>query len=161
MFEKGLTRSFMSMILASGLMSAAWAGEGMSADEKAIRALEDQQAAAVLAEDIPTMERLWAEEMIVNNPQNGITPTRHDVINLVKRGLIRYSSFEHHIEAIRFSGDIAIVMGSETVVRIGEMATGTEPVQRRYTTIWKRSGSTWRAIARHANIAAPGPSLKK
>jgi ketosteroid isomerase-like protein len=154
MFAKGLMRPFMSMVLASGVMSAAWAAKGMSADEKAIRALEEQQVAAVLAEDIPTLERLWAEEMIVNNPQNGITPTRNDVLDRVRRGLIRYSSFKYQIEAIRFSGDIAIVMGSETVVRIGAMATGTQPVHRRYTTIWQKSGSTWRAIARHASVVA-------
>ena len=31
-------------------------------------------------------------------------------------GLIRYSHFERRIETIRFNQDIAIVMGSETVV---------------------------------------------
>jgi ketosteroid isomerase-like protein len=152
MFEKGLMRPFVSMLIASGVLGVAWAEKDPAADERTIRALEEQQRIAILAEDIPTLERLWSEQLVVNNPQNGVTPTRNDVLDNVKRGLIRYSSFESRIEAIRFSGDIAIVMGLETVVRTGQLADGHGPVQRRFTNIWQRSGSTWHMIARHANV---------
>jgi ketosteroid isomerase-like protein len=75
----------------------------------------------------------------------------------VTRGLISYSSFDRKIDAIRFNQDVAIVMGSETVVRKGELAAGsTQPIHRRYTTVWRKSGATWQAIARHANVIAPG-----
>jgi ketosteroid isomerase-like protein len=152
MMKKLLTGSIASIVFASGLVAPVWTEETMGADEKTIRSLEEQEVIAVLNEDIPALERLWSDQMVVNNPQNGITATRADVIDRVRRGLIRYSSFERRIEALRFSGDVAIVMGAETVVRKGGPPGSDAPIHRRFTNIWKRSGSTWHSIARHANV---------
>ena len=110
---------------------------------------------AVLKEDVAALERLWSAQFIVNNPQNEISADRNAVIDRVKRGLIRYSQFDRRIEAIRFNEDIAIVMGSETVVRKGDAAKPAQAVHRRFTNIWRRSGTTWHMIARHANVV-PG-----
>lgn len=90
----------------------------------------------------------------MNNPQNGVSLNRNFVVERVRQGLISYSSFEKTIDAIRFSGDIAIVMGSETVVPKGNAPRAGQTVQRRFTNIWARSGSTWKGIARHANVIA-------
>jgi hypothetical protein len=109
---------------------------------------------AVLNEDVAALERLWSDQFIVNNPQNEISPDRNAVIDRVKRGLIRYSAFERHIEAIRFNQDIAIVMGSETVVPKGDPARSNQTVRRRFTNIWRKSGANWQIIARHANVIA-------
>ena len=109
---------------------------------------------AVLNEDVQALERLWSEQLIVNTPQNEISADRSVVLDRVKRGLIRYSQFERRIESIRFNKDLAIVMGSETVVRKGDTASATQPVRRRFTNIWRESGPTWLMIARHANVVA-------
>jgi len=126
----------------------------VSADEKTIRALEEQERLAVLNEDIAALERLWSEQFIVNNPQNEVSPDRGAVLDRVRRGLIRYSTFERRIEAIRFDRDIAIVMGSETVVPKAAAAGSPPSVQRRFTNIWRKTGDTWRVVARHANVIA-------
>lgn len=131
---------------------AAQSQEPQSADEATIRSLEEQERIAVLNEDIASLKRLWSEQFIVNNPQNRISHDRDVVLDLVKRGLIRYSRFERQIEAIRFNGDIAIVMGSEVVVRKSDAAATNQAVHRRFTNIWRRTGDTWHAIARHANV---------
>ena len=110
---------------------------------------------AVLKEDVQALERLWAEHLIVNNPQNEISADRSVVLDRVRRGLIRYSQFERRIEAIRIGEDLAIVMGSETVVRRGDTASATQAVRRRFTNVWRKAGPTWRMIARHANVV-PG-----
>jgi rhodanese-related sulfurtransferase len=123
-----------------------------AAEENTIRSLEEQERAAVLKEDVDALEQLWSEQLIVNNPQNEISADRSVVIDRVKRGLIRYSLFERRIESIRFNEDLAIVMGSETVVRKDDTAV----VQRRFTNIWKKSGPAWRMIARHANVVPHG-----
>lgn len=109
---------------------------------------------ACLTRVIPSRQQLWAERFIVNNPQNEISADRDAVLDRVRRGLIRYSKFERRIEAIRFNGDIAIVMGSEIVVPKSDAAGSHEAVHRRFTNIWKKTGTTWRAIARHANAIA-------
>jgi len=132
---------------------AAQSEDRLAAKEKVIRSLEEQERMAVLKEDVPALEKLWSDQLIVNNPQDEISADRSVVFDRVKRGLIRYSEFERRIESIRFDGDIAIVMGSETVVRKSD--TPVPPVRRRFTNIWRQSGSTWRMIARHANVV-PG-----
>lgn len=144
-----------SLLLASlPLIAAAQSPEPLSTDEETIRSLEERERIAVLNEDVAALERLWAEQFIVNNPQNEISANREAVLDRVRRGLIRYSKFERQIEAIRFNGDIAIVMGSETVVPKSDAATPRQPVHRRFTNIWRKTGATWRAIARHANVIA-------
>ncbi|MBI5957978.1 MAG: nuclear transport factor 2 family protein [Chloroflexi bacterium] len=127
----------------------------ISSEEDTIRQLEEQERQAVLSEDITKLEHLWSEEFIVNNPQNRITLSRDDALGLVKRGLIRYAVFERRIEAIRFNDDIAIVMGAETVEPVGETPRAGAIVERRYTNIWKKKETTWRMIARHANVISP------
>ncbi len=127
-------------------------------EEAVIRQFEEQERQAVLQQDLAALERLWADGFIVNNPQNQISLSRDAVLALVQRGLIRYAAFERRIEAIRFSADIAIVMGAETVEPVGEAPRTGETVQRRFTNIWRKQNTAWRMIARHANVivAAPG-----
>lgn len=120
--------------------------------EETIRSLENQERQAVLAGDTATLERLWSGTMIVNNPQSTISADRGVVLGLVRQGLIHYSSFERAIEAIRFDGDIAIVMGSEQVVPVGDAPRAGQTVHRRFTNVWKKTGTTWVIIARHANV---------
>ena len=121
-----------------------------AATEDTIRALEEQERQAVLREDVTALELLWSDRLVVNNPQNTVSPDRAVVVDLVRRGLIRYARFDRRIEVIRFHNDIAVVMGSETIIRRAEAGDPT-PVDRRFTHIWQRTGTAWRLIARHAN----------
>lgn len=129
--------------------------ENLNSEENAIRQLEEQERQAVLQGDLDVLERLWAEEFIVNNPQNQISPSRDAVLALVKKGLIRYAVFERQIESIRFNADIAIVMGAETVEPVGDAPRAGGTVNRRFTNIWRKQDANWHMIARHANVIAP------
>ena len=133
-------------------VSAALADEPAAAKESTIRSLEERERTAVLKEDVQALERLWSEELIVNTPQSDISADRSVVLDRIRRGLIRYSQFDREIEAIRFSENIAIVMGSETIVRKVDSAETPKPVRRRFTNIWRQSTQGWRMIARHANV---------
>lgn len=157
MTKRGFVGSLVSAVLGSGLVAPVWTEEPMTSDERTIRWLEEQEVVAVLNQDVAMLERLMSERIIVNNPQNGITPDREGVLDRVRRGLIRYASFERYIEAVRIEGDLAIVMGSEVVVPKGDAPRAGETVRRRYTNIWKRSGSGWKSVARHANVVAVAP----
>jgi ketosteroid isomerase-like protein len=127
--------------------------ERRRADETdTIRVLEEQERKAVLDQDIAALERLWSEQLIVNNPQNQVSASRRDVLERVKRGLIRYSKIERRIEAIRQNEDIVIVMGSEEIVPIAPAPRAGQTTRRRFTSIWKKKAGTWQLIARHANV---------
>lgn len=127
------------------------------ADEGAIRALEEAERLGVLNQDFAALEAIWSEHYMVNSPRNQIAPTRAVVLDVFRQGLAHYSSFERRIEQIRFDGDIAVVMGGETVQPIGNAPQAGQTVQRRFTHVWKHEDGRWRLIARHANNIAPQP----
>lgn len=120
--------------------------------ETTIRQIDDSERIAILHEDLAALTKLMAEDIVVNNPDNRITQGRDALFERVKKGLIRYDKFERTIDLIRVEGDIAFVMGGETVVpkRDGK----PETLHRRFTNVWKRDGESWQLIARQSSIVA-------
>jgi ketosteroid isomerase-like protein len=153
-----MTRLLALIVLLSLLGCVATAlGPTMSGapDDVVIRDLEEQERLAVLKRDSQALQRLWAEEFIVNAPMNQISPNRAVVLDLIRQGRIHYSTLERRIEQLRVTGDLAVVMGGETVQPIVTAAGAAPPVQRRFTHIWRREAGAWRLIARHANNVPP------
>ena len=118
--------------------------------EAEVLALEEKGCQAFLAADIPTLDRLWAADFVVNSPLNRI----HDkalVLQLLAAGRIRHQSMESVVERMVRTGDVVIVMGNDSV---------TDPpdggiTRRRFTNVWERQHGEWRTIARHAQIVPP------
>jgi ketosteroid isomerase-like protein len=129
-----------------------------SAAEATVRALDDQERLAALNQDYAALERLWSEHIIVNAPLNQILPNRSALLDYFRKGMTTRSSFERSIEQVRVDGDIAIIMGAETVKPIGNAPRAGQTVHRRFTNIWKKEGDTWRLWARHANNVIPAPA---
>ena len=127
-------------------------------DESTIRQFEDQERRGVLEQDTAALERLWDPEFMVNSPMNTVSLDRATVLGLVQAGRLRYASFERRIEHVRVLGDLALVMGAETVQPAAEPPTA--PVQRRFTHVWRRADGTWRLVARHANNVVPRTTPK-
>jgi len=123
-----------------------------TSDETAIRRLEEQERLGVLNRDIAVLEQMWSEQLIVNAPSNQVSSDRKIVLNLVRQGKIHYSLFDRRIEQLRIDGDIAIVMGGETVQASGNTSQAGQTSQRRFTHVWKKEAGAWRLVARHANI---------
>jgi ketosteroid isomerase-like protein len=125
--------------------------------EAVIRSLEERERLAMLGRDAQALQRLWSERFTVNSPLNRVAPNRGVVLQFLQQGLIHYSSFERRIEEIRIDGDVAIVMGGETVKPDGNAPLAGQTVQRRFTHIWKHEQGEWTLIARHANNVIPSP----
>lgn len=157
-----LARLFAALVLITlvwgPLSSAADAQEtpdATGAEETTVRALDEEERQAVLAGDTAALEGLWSEALIVNNPQSRVSVSRGDVLDLVRRGLIRYATFERRVEEVRRNGDVVVVMGTESVIPAGDAPLAGQTVQRRFTNVWMKEGETWRMIARHANVVPP------
>jgi ketosteroid isomerase-like protein len=156
--KKPITACFVAAVLLAGVGGCAATQEPPQArsDEEIIRALDDEERLAVLNRDIPALERLWSESFTVNTPANRVNAGRQAVIDGgIHSGVIDYSSFERTIEHLRIDGDIAVVMGAETIIPADGSPAAGRTVHRRYTHVWRREGETWRLLARHANIT-PG-----
>jgi ketosteroid isomerase-like protein len=130
-------------------------GQTADEDEATLRALETRGRLGVLNRDLEALQAHWSEDFVVNAPRNRVVPDRSAVLDLIRKGQIHYSSFESEIEYVRIDGDIAIVMGRETVQPVGDAPLAGETVERRYTHVWQRQGGTWLLIARHANNVCP------
>src|SRR5690606_3299481 len=102
--------------------------------------------------DANTLQQLWAVDFMVNAPFNRITMGSQEVIELVKKGAIDYSSFTRNIEQVMVKGDMAITMGSEEVVPKGNSPDAGKTIKRRYMNIWTKQNNTWKLTARHANV---------
>jgi len=122
-----------------------------ASDESVVRALDDEERLAALNRDVPALERLWADDLIVNAPNNRVIIGRESNLNaFVRSGIINFSRY------VRLDEPFALLMGSETVVpkddapSVGLIAG--QQVRRRFTNIWRKRGSTWQLCWRHANV---------
>ena len=122
------------------------------APEQTIRTLEREESDAVSRSDVATLEKLWAEDFTVNNPQNQISRGRKEVLDRVRSGLIKYSSFVREIESVGFYKNTVIVMGLEVVTPIGNTPRAGQTLRRRYTNIWMKRQDNWLLAVRHANV---------
>ncbi len=120
--------------------------------EQEVRRIDQSEAAAVLVGDIPTIEKLWAEEFTANAPNNQILKGQKDAIELVKDGILDYASFERAVEAVLVHGDTVIIMGEETVKPRGKAPFAGHTIRRRITNIWMKRDSQWQLTARQATI---------
>jgi ketosteroid isomerase-like protein len=152
---KARTALSILLLLAVGTWTETRAQSRMSGEE-AVRSLDDQERTAALKRDVPALERLWSDQFTVNAPNNQVVIGKRAVLDtFVHRGIINFSLFERNIEFIRVDGDLAIIMGAETVRPIGDAPMAGQTVQRRFTNIWKKEAGTWRLFARHANVIPP------
>ena len=126
--------------------------QAADSEEVVVRNLDNQERLAVLNSDRVALERLWSENLAVNAPTNRVNVGRQAVLDIVARGGMHYSVFDRKVEAVRIDGDVAIVMGSETVAPVATASVTPTPTPRRFTNIWKKELGTWRMIARHANV---------
>ena len=119
--------------------------------ENDIRKLEETEREAMLRQDTTALKKIWAPDFFVNTPFNRITFSSKDLFDLVKAGAINFSSFTREVEAIFIRDNVAISMGNESVVPVGNNPKAGQTIKRRYTNIWMKRNGEWRLTARHAN----------
>ncbi|HKZ79604.1 MAG TPA: nuclear transport factor 2 family protein [Pyrinomonadaceae bacterium] len=120
--------------------------------EQEIRKLDLAEADGLQRKDIAALEKLWAEDFTVNNPRNGITNGRKEVVALIRNGIIDYSSFVREVETMLFHGETIISMGLETIKPVGKAPFAGQTVRRRFTHFWMKRDGKWLLTARHANV---------
>jgi Domain of unknown function (DUF4440) len=117
--------------------------------QQEIRALEERGRVAFLAADIPTLDALWDDRLLVNSPLNMVNDKAR-VLDLLRAGRIRHTTDEVEIEHITRYGDVVVVMGRDTV----DGPPTNALTHRRFTNVWQLQDGAWRMIARHAQVVA-------
>jgi ketosteroid isomerase-like protein len=120
--------------------------------EAEIRKIDHEEATAVLTTDLSTLEKFWWDDFTVNGPNNQIVKGKTNILELVKSGVIDYTSFEREHEAVLLYSNTAILMGLETVEPKGNSPFAGHTLRRRFTNIWMKQNDRWQLIARQATI---------
>jgi ketosteroid isomerase-like protein len=125
-----------------------------------IRKLEMAHAKAILNGDAAALDSLMDDDVTVNHPTNRIVNEKKELLDLIRQGVIRYTSFERYPEKFLFFKDMVVVMGTETVIPAKGAPNEGIALQRRYTNIWMKRDGKWRLTVRHANNVCPNTQEK-
>lgn len=120
--------------------------------EQEIRRLDLAHAEAILRRDVEALKKLLAEEVTTNHPTNKVVNEREGIFELIRTGVINYSSFERVPEAFLFYKNMVVVMGRETLTPTGSAPGTGQIIRRRYTNIWMKQKGRWLLTVRHAHI---------
>jgi hypothetical protein len=109
-----------------------------------ITALENERFDAMLAADIPTLERLFHERMGYGH-SNAARETRSSLLDKIASGALDYRRIEHPIAEVIVDGDTAVVVGEmhATVV----LPETTLELAGSTISVWSRSNDEWRLLA--------------
>jgi len=141
------------IIILSSLLSVVciYAQTNSSKAETEIRNLEETERNAMLKHDTVSLKKMWAEDFTVNAPFNRVLLNRQELMDMVNKGTIQFTSFTRNIEQVVIKKDIAVTMGSEEVVFTGNTLEAGQTIKRRFTNIWVRQNGIWKLTFRHAN----------
>jgi ketosteroid isomerase-like protein len=140
-----------SLLAAIPILAAApFALAQTAADSSGLRA-QIENAQAIFQGDSKALDSLMDDDVTVNHPTNRIVKEKKELLSLIQKGVIRYTSFERFPEEFLFFNDMVVVMGRETVVPAKGAPNAGRTLERRYTNIWMKRNGKWRLTVRHAN----------
>ena len=115
--------------------------------------IDEQRARALVAVDIPTLERLTAAEYI-HVESSGTVRTKREFIDGLWNGSYRFRSFVIDENHVALYGDVAVVTGryhNEVVLN-----SGAQPVKHaRYLRVYVSRDGTWVNVAHQATQIVP------
>jgi ketosteroid isomerase-like protein len=120
--------------------------------EEALRQLETERTAALLAEDSTFLERNYAPNYMVIGA-NGVIRDRAQVIDDLKNGGQTFDELSNDNVTIRIYGDTGVVMGRTTTKGTFRGQPALSPTN--FTRVYARENGQWRLVANHASSVAP------
>jgi ketosteroid isomerase-like protein len=119
--------------------------------KKQIERLDLAHAQAIFKGNAAALDTLMHDDVTVNHPTNRIVKEKKELLDLISKGVIRYTAFERTPETFLFYQDMVVVMGSEVVIPAAGAPNAGKRLPRRYTNIWMKHGNRWMLTVRHAN----------
>ncbi|MCC6179429.1 MAG: nuclear transport factor 2 family protein [Chloroflexi bacterium] len=118
--------------------------------ERAVLGLEARWNEAHLKGDVPVLDALCADQLIVTVP--GMTPmTKADILGFWRSGRAKITRYETTDIRVAVYTDTAIVTGH--LHRTRDFNGKVLDDRWRYTKTYSRQGQTWRVVAYHASNA--------
>ncbi len=106
---------------------------------------------SLIDDDHAAFAALLAGDLVVNNPQNGISAAGATA-QRNSGGQISYVSYHRSIEFAGMRTGMVVLMGEEIVVPRPPNPLAGKEMRRRFTDIWRQDGGSWRLAIRQATI---------
>ena len=106
---------------------------------------------AMMAHDAAGVRTVWAEDFVVNSPNNEVL-RRENVIAAMEHEFLNYRDFHKHITFVGEKPEVTVVMGYDTMVPLKGPGAGKQ-IMRPFTDVWAKRSVGWQLIARQATIA--------
>ena len=115
--------------------------------ERRILQLEEERRQALLQRDIPTLDRLVADDYMETSP-NGTIRNKSQNINDLKAGNAKLDYLNFSNLKVRVNGNTAVVTG--VVTRKGSVQGKEFSGQARYTRVYVKRDGRWQAVVAHS-----------
>ena len=132
----------MSAVLTTAIPFTAAAGS-QSDDEAALRALEREQAEAVVAQDFDALERIYADDFVFTHGTGEVHDTTQ-WLDALRAGR-EYLSREHETIEVELHGDLGVVYGVLLVHINNNGAEGR--FRARYVRVYARRAGLWQLVS--------------
>ena len=137
----GLLAGILATIVLAGVLTGAVVAQ--SDDEATIRALEREQAEAVVAMDFEGLERIYAEDFVFTHGTGEVHDTTQ-WLDALRAGR-EYLSREHEAIEVELHRDLGVVYG---VLRVHADMNGVEGRFRaRYVRVYERRAGRWQLVS--------------
>ncbi|WP_374942316.1 DUF4440 domain-containing protein [Sphingomonas sp.] len=150
--------AIVGIMAVTGSATAEWtAGNPVVAaatkDPRVVGALDAVNAIdrAAVSDDHAAFAALLADDLAVNNPQNGVS-VRGATAQRSAAGQISYDRYDRVIEYAGLRDGMVLLMGEEVVRPKAIAGASATVVHRRFMDLWKQAGGAWRLTARQATI---------
>jgi ketosteroid isomerase-like protein len=118
-------------------------------ERKEIEALEEREAQAMRDGDIPALQKLWADDLVVNSTANLIAG-KQILLETIRKGLLKLRTYERRPVRIVPFGDLVITTGSEVSQLVGGNIIYKMFVS--YMNVWSKRDGNWQLVARHVGL---------
>jgi ketosteroid isomerase-like protein len=136
------------LVVAFALVQAPAAQTSPTADETTLRQLEAAWNAAHVRGDAAELDRLFAEDVVVQVPAMRVL-NKADAVGMFKTGRMKFERYETSETTFRVYGDTAIVTGR--LRRRRTVAGALTDDDWRFTKVYLRRAGRWQVVSFHAS----------
>jgi hypothetical protein len=112
--------------------------------EDEVLAAEDRRYEALLGPDLPTLERLFHDQLSFAH-SSGVRDTRDEYLEKIRNGYYDYLRIDHPVERVDVLGDTAVVIGRMTADLTVEGTAKT--INNLALAVWTRAAGEWQLVA--------------
>ena len=123
-------------------------------DEDEVRRIEIEWGEAFERKDLPTLDRLMAEEYILTDPLGNVR-SKAESLAAIETSEVHFESTESDDVKVRINGDTAVVTGRSRFR--GRYKGWSMAGQYQYTDVLVKRRGVWKAVGSHITALGAGP----